>query len=153
MLTNNTGDVDSKSDVHKIPARVQCTEQVCEMAVSNLDPQPYRSRQIICLSHSESVRLPLQLPMRPSPHQLHAGPLHPLHACTARQHTSSHTVRCARLVHLCSKAFWRWYITLGIAGFLDLCIVRYCSWRWLMLALSKGHDNRSSFQNVVFSRV
>jgi hypothetical protein len=52
------------------------------------------------LSHSESVRLPLQLPMRPSPHQLHAGPFHPVHACT---HRSSHTVRCARLVHLWSN--------------------------------------------------
>jgi hypothetical protein len=43
------------------------------------------------------------LPMRPSPHQLHAGPFHPVHACTAQQHTSSHTVRCARLVHLWSN--------------------------------------------------
>jgi hypothetical protein len=78
--------------VHKFPARVQCTVQVCKLAVSNLHPPPYRSRQIICLSHSESVRLPLQLPMRPSPQQLHAGPFHPVHACTAQQHTSSHTV-------------------------------------------------------------
>jgi hypothetical protein len=46
---------------------------LCELAVSNLHPPPYRSRQIICLSHSESVRLPLQLSMRPSPEQLHAG--------------------------------------------------------------------------------
>jgi hypothetical protein len=93
----------SRSEVYKIPARVQCTVQVCELAVSKLNPPPYRSRQIICLSHSESVHLPLQLPMRHSPHQLHAGPFHPVHACTAQQHTSSHTVRCARLVHLCSR--------------------------------------------------
>jgi hypothetical protein len=88
------------TEVHKIPTRVQCTVQVCELAVSNLHPPPYRSWQIICLSHLESVGLPLQLPMRPSPHQLHAGPGRSI-PCTAQQHTSSHTVRCARLVHLC----------------------------------------------------
>jgi hypothetical protein len=77
--------------------------------VSNLHPPPYRSRQIICLSHSESVRLPLQLPMRPSPHQLHVGPFHPVHVCTAQQHTPSHTVRCARLVHLCSTFSQLWH--------------------------------------------
>jgi hypothetical protein len=48
-----------RSEVHKIPACVQCTVQVCELAVSNLHPPPYRSRQIMCLSHSESVRPPL----------------------------------------------------------------------------------------------
>jgi hypothetical protein len=74
-------------DVHKIPARVQ----VCKLAVSNLHPPPYRSRQIICLFHSR-VR-------SPSPHQLHAGPGRSI-PCTAQQRTSSHTVRCARLVHL-----------------------------------------------------
>jgi hypothetical protein len=89
-----------RSEVHNIPARVQCTVQVCELALSNLHPPPYRSRQIICLSHSESVRLPLQLGMRPSSHQLHAGSFHPVHACTTQQETSSHTVRCALLVHL-----------------------------------------------------
>jgi hypothetical protein len=76
-------------EVHKIPARVQCTVQVCELAVSNQHPLPYRSRQIICLSHSESVRLPLQLPMRPSPHQLHAGPGRSI-PCTRARHSSTH---------------------------------------------------------------
>jgi hypothetical protein len=93
----------SKAEVHKIPARVQCTVQVCELMCRTCTPPPYLSRQNICLSHSESVRLPLQLPMRPSPHQLHAGPFHPVHACTEQQHPSSHTARCARLVHLWSK--------------------------------------------------
>jgi hypothetical protein len=92
-----------KADVHKIPARVQCTVQVCELTVSNLHPPPpppYRSRQIICLSHSESVRLPLQMLMRPSPHQLHAGPFHPVHAC---MNSSTHRTLCA--VHgLCTSA-------------------------------------------------
>jgi hypothetical protein len=79
----------STPEVHKILARVQCTVQVCELAVSNLHPPPYCNRQIICLSHSESVRLPLQLPMRPSPHQLHAGLGHSI-PCTCAQHSSTH---------------------------------------------------------------
>jgi hypothetical protein len=39
----------------------------------------------------------------PSPATCRAGPFHPVHACTAQQHPSSHTVRCARLVHLCPR--------------------------------------------------
>jgi hypothetical protein len=30
----------NRADVHKIPARVQCTVQVCELALSNLHPPP-----------------------------------------------------------------------------------------------------------------
>jgi hypothetical protein len=93
-VSNKVGNVPLTQEVHKIPARVQCTVQVCELAVSNLHPPPYRSRQVICLSHSESVRLPFQLPMRPSSHQLQAGPGSSI-PCTVQQHTSSHAV------HLC----------------------------------------------------
>jgi hypothetical protein len=98
------------AEVHKIPARVQCTLQVCELAVSNLHPPPHRSRQIICLSQSEPVRLPLQFPMRLSPHQLHAGPGRSI-PCTCAQHSSTHhrTLRCARLVHLCRMVSWKFY--------------------------------------------
>jgi hypothetical protein len=92
-----------KEEVHKIPAPVQCTVQVCELAMSNLRLPPYRSRQIICLSHSESVRLPLQLPMRLAPHQLHAGPGSSI-PCTRARHSSTHH-RTLYAVHgLCTSA-------------------------------------------------
>jgi hypothetical protein len=80
--------------LHVCSALCKCANWLCRTSTS----PPYRSRQIICLSHSESVRLPLQLPMRLSPHQLHAGPFHPVHACTAQQHII--IAQCALLVHL-----------------------------------------------------
>jgi hypothetical protein len=99
-----------RSEVHKIPARVQCTVQACELSVSNLHTPPYRSRQIICLSHSESVRLPLQLPMRPSPHQLQAGQGRSIPCTRARHSSTHHRILCA--VHgLCTSdidVWWNW---------------------------------------------
>jgi hypothetical protein len=72
--------------VHCSSLRTGCVEPT--------PPPPYRSRQIICLCHSESDRLPLHLPMRPSSHQLHAGPFHPVHACTAQQNIIAHCALC-----------------------------------------------------------
>jgi hypothetical protein len=49
----------------------------------------------------------------PSPATYRAGPSRaPVHACTAHQHTSSHTVRCARLVHLCFSIINNIYISM-----------------------------------------
>jgi hypothetical protein len=76
--------------------------QVCEVDVSNLHPPPYCSRQIICLAHSESVRLPLQLPMRPSLHQLHAVPGRSI-PCTRAWHSSTHHRTLCAVHGLCTS--------------------------------------------------
>jgi hypothetical protein len=97
-----------------------------QIGLTNLHPPPYRSRQIIYFSHSESVPLPLRnsrgqsliatcraVPLHPyalASRQImslsHAGPCRCITArVQAELHTSSHTVPCARLVHLCSRAF------------------------------------------------
>jgi hypothetical protein len=51
------------------------------------------------------------------------------------------------------KEFWRWYVTLRFAGFMDSVQNWPYDWiQWMRLALSKGpeDDNRSSFRNVGF---
>jgi hypothetical protein len=107
--------------VHKIPTRVQCTVQVGELDVSNLHSPPYRSRQIIGLSHSESVRLPLQLPMRPSPHQLHAGPGLSTPCTRARHSSTDHRTLCA--VHgLCTSALEAWMFVCVYSVFVLSCV-------------------------------
>jgi hypothetical protein len=115
----------------------------CADWLTNLHPPPYRSRQIIYLSHSESVPLPLHKSSSPCLTSYMPGRA-VASLCTSRQiiclshsesvplplrnsrghslisympgravasfarvqaelHTSSHTVRCARLVHLWSN--------------------------------------------------
>jgi hypothetical protein len=93
------------AELHKISACVQCTVQVCRLAVSNLHPPPYRSRQIICLSHSESVRLPLRNSNSKSgppltSYMLGRAILSLAHV-QAQQHTLSHTVLCTACAPLC----------------------------------------------------
>jgi hypothetical protein len=83
-----------RAEVHKIPARVQCTVQVCELAASNQHPPPYRSRQIICLSHSRVHS--------PSPHQLHPRP-GPSIPCTHARHSSTHHRTLCAVQGLCTS--------------------------------------------------
>jgi hypothetical protein len=89
----------STAEVHRIPARVQCTVQVCELAVSNLHPPPYRNRQIICLSHSESVRLPPPIAdaALPSPAKCRAVP-----SCACVHGTAAHIIAHCALCPACA---------------------------------------------------
>jgi hypothetical protein len=92
-------------------AQDSCTRAVhcasVRTGLSNLHTPPYRSRQIICLSHSRvrSPSPPIADAALPSPATCRAVPSRA--RVHAQQHTSSHTVRCARLVHL----FWRNILT------------------------------------------
>jgi hypothetical protein len=90
----------SKPEVHKFPARVHCTVQVCELAVSKLHSPPYRSRQVICLTQSPFT-FPSNCRCGPPLTSYMLGRAVPSRA----RHSSTHhrTLRCARLVHLCSK--------------------------------------------------
>jgi hypothetical protein len=86
--------------LHACSALCKCADWLCRTCT----PPPYRSRQIMCLSHSESVRLPLRNSSGPPLTSYMPGRAVPsLARVQAQQHTSSHTVRCARLVHLCTR--------------------------------------------------
>jgi hypothetical protein len=97
----------STTDVHKIPARVQCTVQVFELACRTCTPHhTVAGRSSVSLTQSPFAFLsncrcgpPLTsyMPGRavPSRARVHT-----------QQHTSSHTVRCARLLHLCSTTYF-----------------------------------------------
>jgi hypothetical protein len=87
------------TEVHKIPARVQCTVQVCELAMSNLHPPPYRSRQIICLSQLRvrSPSPPIADAALPSPATCRAVP------SLARVHdTAAHIIAHCALCTACA---------------------------------------------------
>jgi hypothetical protein len=73
--------------------------------LTNLHPPTYRRRQIFYLSHSESVPLPLHNSSGPSLISYMPGRAVASFArVQAELHTSSHTVRCPRLVYLCDYA-------------------------------------------------
>jgi hypothetical protein len=103
--------VDFKPEVHKIPTRVQCTVQVCELVESNLHPPPPHHRTVAGRSSVSLTQSPFVFPSicwcGPPLTSYMPGRSIP---CTAQQHTSLHTVRCARLVHLCFKRATRHYI-------------------------------------------
>jgi hypothetical protein len=63
----------SRPDVHQIPARVQCTVQVCELACRTCTPHhTVAGRSSVSLT--QRTRSPQQQQeQRPSPHQLHVG--------------------------------------------------------------------------------
>jgi hypothetical protein len=86
--------------LHACSALCKCANWLCRTCTAH---HTVAGRSSVSLTQSP-FRLPLQLPNRPSPPQPPAGPFHPVHACKAQQHTLSHTVRCARLVHLCSRS-------------------------------------------------
>jgi hypothetical protein len=109
------------ADVHKIPARVQCTVQVCELAVSNLHPPPYRSRQIICLSHSPQQ----QQQQRPSLHQLHARPGRSVPCTRARDSSTHHRTLCTA----CAPLF---YSIINEVWTILVCWRMFWKWQWMM---------------------
>jgi hypothetical protein len=125
-----------RPEVHKISARVQCTVQVCELAVSNLHAAPYRSTQIICLSHSEQLRaLTATAAVIPSPATCRAAP------SRARHSTTHHRTLCA--VHgLCTSAldFNGCLYTKQCRIWTDLLLTNYTPCRQLETELNRRKE-------------
>jgi hypothetical protein len=111
------------AELHKIPAHVHCTVQVCSEDWRTCTPHhTVAGRSSISLTQSPFPFPSATAAAHPLSATCQAVPLHPyalasrqiiclshmpgravaLFACVqAELHTSSHTVRCARLVHLC----------------------------------------------------